>query len=229
MAAIGELAGMVSHDLRNPLASIKNASYLLRKKYGDDTNKDVKDMLAIIDRGVESANSIASDLLDYSREMKLDFEDYSPKSLVNYVLLSCKPINGVKVVDGTESFPTFQVDANKIERVFTNLIKNAAEAMPNGGTIKIGSRQNGENIEFTFQDTGIGMSPEVMSKLFTPLYTTKTAGTGLGLAICKRIVEAHDGKISVESAANQGTTFTVTLPIKQKPRNQKDAKVTNKI
>jgi signal transduction histidine kinase len=145
------------------------------------------------------------------------------------VLLSIKPINDVRVVDGTESFPTFQVDANKIERVFTNLIKNAAEAMPNGGTINIGSRQNGVNIEFTFQDTGIGMSPEVMSKLFTPLYTTKTTGTGLGLAICKRIVEAHEGKISFESATNKGTTFTVTLPMKQKTRNQKDAKTGKEI
>ena len=216
LAAIGELAGMVGHDLRNPLTAIKNAAYFLKKKNSDSMNDSSNEMLAIIDRSVNHANNIVGDLLDYSREMTLELEEYSPKSLVDYVLMSIKPSSQIKILDRTESFPTIWVDANKIERVFVNLIKNAIDAMPEGGTLEIASRQNGENVEFIFADTGTGMSGEVVAKIFTPLFTTKAQGMGFGLAICKRIVEAHHGKISVESVLNKGTTFTITLPVEQK-------------
>ncbi len=215
LATIGELAGMVGHDLRNPLAGIKNANYFLKKKYSSSLDDKGKEMLAIIDRSVEHADNIVGDLLDYSREIKLELEEYSPKSLIDYVLLSIKPSSRIKIIDRTESFPAIWVDANKIERVFINLIKNAIDAMPEGGTIEITSRQNGENIELAFADTGMGMSSDVIAKIFTPLFTTKAQGMGLGLAICKRVVEAHHGKITVESTLNKGTIFTIALPISQ--------------
>jgi PAS domain S-box-containing protein len=213
LAAIGELAGWVGHDLRNPLTSIKNAAYFLRKKQGNFVGESGAEMLTVIDRAVEQANKIVNDLLDYSREIHLELEEYSPKSLLDYVLLSLNLPAGIKVVNHTESFPTVWVDQSKIERVFLNLIKNAVEAMPEGGMLKIRSQQNGENVEIAFSDTGTGMSRDVMAKIFTPLFTTKAQGMGFGLAICKRIIEAHGGKISVESAHEKGTTFTVTLPI----------------
>ncbi len=215
LATIGELAGMVGHDLRNPLAGIKNANYFLKKKYSGSLDDKGKEMLAIIDRSVEHADNIVGDLLDYSREIRLELEEYSPKSLIDYVLLSIKPSSRIKIIDHTESFPTIWVDANKIERVFINLIKNAIDAMPEGGTLEISSRQNGENVELAFADTGTGMSSDVIAKIFTPLFTTKAQGMGLGLAICKRVVEAHRGKITVESTLNKGTIFTITLPISQ--------------
>ena len=126
----------------------------------------------------------------------------------------------VKITQKIESEPTLWVDSNKIERVFTNLVKNAVDAMPNGGTIEISSRQNGENLEFIFADTGSGMSEDTIGKIFTPLFTTKAQGMGFGLAICKRIVEAHGGKISVESTLNKRTTFTIALPIEQKQKRK---------
>ena len=215
LAAIGELAGMVGHDLRNPLAGIKNANYFLKKKYSASLDDKGKEMLAIIDRAVEHADSIVGDLLDYSREIKLELEEYSPKSLIDYVLLSIRPSSRIKIIDHTESFPTIWVDANKIERVFINLIKNAIDAMPEGGTLEISSRENSENVELAFADTGMGMSSDVIAKIFTPLFTTKAQGMGLGLAICKRVVEAHHGKITVESTLNKGTIFTIKLPINQ--------------
>jgi PAS domain S-box-containing protein len=213
LAAIGEVAGWVGHDLRNPLTSIKNAAYLLRKKQSNFVGESGAEMLTVIDRAVEQANKIVNDLLDYSREIHLELEEYSPKSLLDYVLLSLNVPAGIKVINHTESFPTVWIDQSKIERVFLNLIKNAVEAMPEGGTLEIRSRQNGENVEIAFSDTGTGMSSDVMAKIFTPLFTTKAQGMGFGLAICKRIIEAHGGKISVESAHEKGTTFTVTLPI----------------
>jgi signal transduction histidine kinase len=101
-----------------------------------------------------------------------------------------------------------------MQRVFINLVKNSIDAMPNGGSLNISSRHSDQTVEFSFSDTGCGMSEEVIQKIFTPLFTTKAQGMGFGSAICKRIVEAHNGKIEVESALNKGTKFTITLPIK---------------
>ena len=108
------------------------------------------------------------------------------------------------------------VDTEKMKRAFVNFIKNAIDAMPEGGTLEVRSRRKRGNVEFTFTDTGTGMSEEVKAKLFSPLFTTKAQGMGFGLAICKRVVEAHGGAITVKSALSKGTKFTVTLPIKPK-------------
>jgi signal transduction histidine kinase len=109
-----------------------------------------------------------------------------------------------------------RVDANKLQRVFVNLIKNAVDAMPQGGELEISSAKNENIVDFIFKDTGVGMSEEVAQRIFTPLFTTKAQGMGLGLAICKRFVEAHKGKISVVSKQNIGTTFTVSIPTAKK-------------
>jgi signal transduction histidine kinase len=220
LAAIGEMAGMVGHDLRNPLTSIRNASYLLRKKHiaGDETGRQTLD---IVDKSVESASHIVNDLLEYSREMKLELNEVSPKSLVNYSLLSIIPPSNTKVIDLTKSYPTIWVDQSKIERVFVNLIKNAVDAMPEGGVVEIASRQVNQMLELTFSDTGTGIAEDNLNKIFTPLFTTKLNGVGFGLPICKRIIEAHGGEIMVKSAVGKGTTFTVTLPIKPVPAPKK--------
>jgi PAS domain S-box-containing protein len=211
LAAIGELAGMIGHDLRNPLTAMKNAVYLLRKRQPslDETGNT---MLAVLDKSIEYSNKIVEDLLDYSRELRLELEEYSPKSLISYLRLSIKVPEGITFSINVQSLPLLLVDAAKIQRVFINLINNAFEAMPNGGTLEISSCTNGDTVEFMFKDSGRGMSDDVMSKLFTPLFTTKAQGMGFGLSICKRIVEAHGGKITVTSTLNKGTTFTVTLP-----------------
>ncbi len=216
LSAIGELAGMVGHDLRNPLSGIKNASYFLRKKQAGSMDDKSLEILSIIDKSVEHADSIVADLLDYSREMHLELEEFSSKTLINYVLLMVRIPGQVGIVQDIQSDQTIWVDSNKIQRVFVNLIKNAVEAMPNGGVLEISSCQNGEKIDFIFADTGTGMSEEVIGRIFTPLFTTKAQGMGFGLAICKRIIEAHGGKISVESTLNKGTTFTLSLPINPK-------------
>lgn len=215
LSAIGEMAGMVGHDLRNPLAAIKNAAYFLRKKHGTVIGDTSIEMLNAIDRAVEHANDIVADLLDFSREIHLDLEECSPKSLINYVLLAINIPSNIKITQSIQSDLMVWVDVSKIERVFTNIIKNAIEAMPNGGTIEISSRQNEGNVEFIFADTGSGMPEDVIGKIFTPLFTTKAQGMGFGLAICKRMVEAHGGKIGVESSLGKGTKFTISLPTEQ--------------
>jgi signal transduction histidine kinase len=218
MAAIGEIAGMVGHDLRNPLSGIKNAVFLLKKKYRPLLGDSGTELLLIIDRSIEHSNNIINDLLDYSRELHLDCEEISPKSLINYVLLAINVPRRIKIAERVEDSPAIWVDTNKMQRVFTNLVKNAFDAMPDGGSLEIRSTHDEQTVNFSFIDTGCGMSEDVVIKIFTPLFTTKAQGMGFGLSICKRIVEAHGGKIEVESTLNKGTKFDIMLPIKPKPK-----------
>jgi signal transduction histidine kinase len=214
MAAIGELAGMVAHDLRNPLTGIKNAVYLLKKRQSHVLSDSGKETLLTMDRAIDHASKIISDLLDYSRELNLDYEECTPESLVSSSLLAITVPHQIKVSKKVEDSHKISVDVNKMQRVFTNLIKNAIDAMPNGGSLDISSSHNHRTVEFSFADTGNGMSEDVIQKIFTPLFTTKAQGMGFGLSICKRIVEAHGGKIKAESALNKGSKFTIILPTK---------------
>ena len=211
LAAIGELAGMVGHDLRNPLSGIKNSAYFLKKKGFNISPDQAKEMLEIINKCVDYSNKIVNDLLDYSRDIRLDLQEFSPKHLMNESLAMIQVPENVKIVNNLLSNQKLKADPDKIKRVFVNLIKNAIDAMPNGGKLTIDGEAR-DNFEITFMDTGIGISDEVLPKLFSPLFTTKAKGMGFGLAICKRIVEAHGGTIVVKTVKNQGTAFTVTLP-----------------
>jgi PAS domain S-box-containing protein len=216
LAVIGELAGMVGHDLRNPLTSIAGAQYYLKKRLSLEANDKIRDMLDLIERNIAYSNKIINDLLDYSREIELEISEATPKSLLKEALMLLEIPRNVQVLDLTGNKPKIRVDVEKVRRVFVNLIRNAVEAMPKGGKIIIKSRAEGENLEMTFSDTGIGMSKATLEKLWTPLFTTKAKGMGFGLAICKRFIEAHGGSISVKSALGEGTTFTVTIPIQPK-------------
>jgi hypothetical protein len=128
----------------------------------------------------------------------------------------------IEMLDSTEDKLRIQVDVDKIVRVFINIIKNAIEAMPEGGTLTITSKESDGNLEIAFADTGTGMTKEIMEKLWTPLLTKRAKGIGLGLPICKRIIDAHGGNINVESTVGKGTTFTVILPVKSRPEKIKE-------
>jgi PAS domain S-box-containing protein len=216
LAVIGELAGMIGHDLRNPLTGIAGAAYYLKKQLSPRVNSKSKEMLKFIEKNVKYSNSIIKDLLDYSREIRLELIKGDPKSITKDTLSLVKIPKKIRVVDLTKKTPEIKADTQKLKRTFLNLIKNAIEAMPRGGTLTIRSKKTNGNLEMVFSDTGIGMSKEHMKKLWTLLFTTKAKGIGLGLPICKRIVEAHGGKISVKSVLGKGTTFTVTIPIEPK-------------
>ncbi len=220
LAAIGELAGMVGHDLRNPLAAIKNADYYIKKKCMAGCEKSqIIPMLDIIDKSIEHANNIVNDLLEYSREQHLEIIDYPAKNILGKALEMVKIPNNVKLVNALDDI-TLNVDENKAIRVFVNLAKNAIEAMPDGGTLKITDNCEADYTSISFSDTGPGISEEVMSQLFTPLFTTKAQGMGFGLSISKRVVEAHGGRISVQSTLEEGTTFTVAFPNSPHPTEE---------
>jgi len=214
LASIGELAGQIGHDLRNPLTGIKSGAYFLKMKGDKLTEADSKKMLEIIDDAVEDSDRIISGLIDYASDLHLEVSTCTPKSLLSHALLKVQIPNRIEVLDHLLDEPEFLADAGKIESVFARIIVNAVEAMPKKGILEIRSIPKGSNVEITFADSGVGISADILAKIFSPLTTTKAKGMGLGLAICKRIVDAHGGKIAVESTVGKGTTFTITLPTK---------------
>lgn len=213
LATIGEIAAMVGHDLRNPLTGIAGATYYLKMKSDPKMGKKTKEMLELIEGDIEYSNKIINDLLEYSREIQLELTETTPKIIIKEALSLVKVPKNIQVSDSTRTEPRIRVDVEKMKRVFINIIKNAIDAMPKGGKLTIKSKKTDGNLEIAFADTGIGMSKDVVEKLWTPLFTTKAKGMGLGLPICKRAVEAHGGNISAESTVGKGTTFTVTIPI----------------
>lgn len=216
MAVIGELAGMVGHDLRNPLTSIRAAAYYLKARQLQRLDEKGRRMLEIIDDDVAYSDKIINDLLDYSREIRLELTETNPRSIVAKALSLANIPSNIKVKDLSETDPIVSVDAVKMERAFVNIIRNAVEAMPEGGTLTIRSLRLEEGVEFTFSDTGHGMPKETLDKFGTPLFTTKARGMGFGLAICKRIVEAHGGSIAANSSIRKGSTLRITIPLKPK-------------
>ena len=214
LAAIGELAGMIGHDLRNPLTGIKTSIYYLKKNNLQAMEPKSKAMIEVVEKCIDHSNKIINDLLEYSKEIKLEPQLGTPETLISETIAMLKTPSAVTIINQVTTQTSLHVDFDKMKRVFSNLIKNSIEAMPNGGSITITCKQAKDAFEFCIADTGPGIPPQVMTKIFTPLVTTKAQGMGFGLAICKRIVEAHDGTISVETCA-KGTSFTVKVPTKR--------------
>lgn len=214
---MGELATMVAHDLRNPLTSIRTAGYYLKNTcphHADAECKTALEMLHVIEQEILFAENIINDLLDFPAKKTLQKKRQNINNLIEAYLRTSNVPGNIKVKRKFAKKAIVTVDEKQLGRVFLNLIKNAVQAMPNGGKLVIKTSETKDHIEIEFTDTGVGMPEENMSKLFTPLFTTKAKGIGMGLAICKRIVEQHDGTIDVKSKAGKGTTFTIKLPKK---------------
>jgi signal transduction histidine kinase len=212
---------MLGHDLRNPLSGIRCANFYLQRKFSSKLDPKDKAMFESIDKSIDYSNKIINDLLDYancySDEVKLELSQVTPKKLVKAALvLSMQPPN-IKLIDDTEDSPEFYVDEVKICRSFINILKNAFDAMPNGGEVQVSSAVEAGKVTFQFKDNGCGMSKEAIEKLWTPLFTTKAKGMGFGMVICKRNIKAHGGEIVVKSVCGQGTTIIVELPLNLKP------------
>jgi PAS domain S-box-containing protein len=223
LATIGEMAAMVGHDLRNPLTGIAAAIHLLKMRLDLTGDYAAKEAIRIIERSIEHSNKIIGDLMEYSAEMRLQPTVTDPRFLTRAALSLVTIPESVRILDETRSEPRMTVHVERVVRVFANLIRNAVEAMPQGGTLRMESRTTDGWVEIDFADTGLGMTAETMGKLWTPLFTTKARGMGFGLAVSKRIIEAHGGSVSVESIFGKGSTFTVKLPIRPELREVKKA------
>jgi PAS domain S-box-containing protein len=225
LATIGQTAAMVGHDLRNPLQALAGASYLLRKQF-ENPSEDEKtggsgamEIVTMIEESVDYMNKIVSDLQNYAAPIRPELATVSISQLLNETLSTIRIPASVKVsLNLHDAVEKCVVDPALMKRVFTNLITNALQAMPNGGELKIGTQNTVEETLVSFQDTGTGIPETDLPKLFQPFHTTKAQGQGLGLPVCKRLVEAHGGQITVNSTNGKGSTFTVKLP--NKPSNE---------
>lgn len=220
LAAIGELATMVGHDLRNPLQSIENAVYFLRNELSHIPStsiirQKIMKMLRVISDSVEYADKIVRDLQDFSAKRKPSLQKTDINKTIKETLSQVEVPENVELITELDNLPEVSIDKDQIKRVFLNLAENGIQAMEKGGELKVSTKKTKDFVEIIFQDTGIGISKENMKKLFKPFFTTKAKGLGMGLAICKKIVEDHGGTIEVKSEEGRGSTFTVKLPIRQ--------------
>jgi len=217
LAAIGQLASSVAHELRNPLGVIKNAIYYLNMLELGKDNPDIKENLEIISVEIENSDKVISDLLEFSRIKKPALNPEEINLIIKETLNRVKAPANIKVVaELGENLPQIQVDALQLQQVFYNLASNAIQAMEKVGTLTVSSYvTHDETIAIAFIDTGCGIPKENLQKIFEPLFSTNAKGTGLGLSVVASLVESHGGKIEIESEAGKGSTFTVKLPIKR--------------
>jgi PAS domain S-box-containing protein len=215
LAVLGQLAGGVGHELRNPLGVISNAVYYL-KMVLSDADETTREYLEMISTEVGNSTKIVSGLLDFARTRPAEREEIGVSDLVAQVLEKHSPPEGVHVTTEVASdLPTVYVDPRQIEQVLTNLVTNAYQAMPEGGSLTISAKAEQNKVAVSVTDTGCGISPENLEKLFEPLFTTKARGIGLGLAVSKNLVETNGGSIEVVSEEGKGSTFTIILPTEE--------------
>jgi PAS domain S-box-containing protein len=219
LSAIGATAGMVGHDIRSPLQSILSDTFLLKEALstmpGCQTKEDVAESLDGIERNVVYINKIVQDLQDYSRPITPEYSDVNLAAIFDSIFKTIAIPGKIKLYLQISEIKKICSDAMLLQRILTNLVNNAIQAMPNGGDLKIEAKPENSKVVLTVADTGVGIPNDVKSKLFIPLMTTKTKGQGFGLAVSKRLVEALNGTISFESEVGKGTKFIIRLPLNQ--------------
>jgi len=217
LAAIGELAAGLAHEIRNPLGSIKGAAQYIKPGRPVEESQEFLD---IIVEEVNRLNLVVAEFLDYARPFKKDLSE------IDFLKLIQKVIDGLKTVGippeikinllHDKNLPLIEADPEQIKQVLLNLVCNAMDAMPHGGELVISAKQiNDKEIEIRLDDTGHGIASEDMARLFQPFFTTKEKGTGLGLAICYRIIQGHHGTITAQSKPEKGSIFLIKLPLRQ--------------
>ncbi|MFB3889528.1 MAG: ATP-binding protein [Candidatus Bathyarchaeia archaeon] len=217
LAAIGATAGMVGHDIRNPLQTIVGEVFMAKdavKNLPESSEKEsLRESLNTIGEQTTYVDKIVSDLQDYARPLAPKFESTDIQETVRAVIESvCMPENVAfshKIKDSIK----IRTDQSFLQRILTNLVNNAVQAMPDGGQLTITESARNGKAFITVEDTGEGIPTEIRGKMFTPLVTTKAKGQGFGLAVVKRLTDALNGTITVESEVGKGTKFTITLPL----------------
>ncbi len=223
LAAMGLTAGMVGHDIRNPLQAITGEIYLAKTELDpapdSDAKKNVLENLQEIENNVNYINKIVADLQDFSRPLNPRAEEIDLKSIIDKLLEKNDLPKNIDLEVRVDAAARKAVsDSTFINRILHNLINNSVQAMPNGGKLSILAHKETNELVITVEDTGVGVPEAAKDKLFTPMFTTKAKGQGLGLAVIKRMTEALGGTVTFESQKDKGTKFTVRLPTKKNKR-----------
>lgn len=216
LAAIGQMASIISHEIRNPLAVISNAARLIKTLVRPTEQKVIK-QFSIIEAEIRQANSIISEVLGYARTRELIFSTIDVNSYLRDLVATAPIPPAIKVqLQLEEPGVQIKVDAEEIKQALRNILANAVEAMPTGGTVTVGARAGKRAVRLYIQDTGTGITEEVRKEMFSPFFTTKARGTGLGLAVVRKAVQRHGGKLRISSQLGKGTCFCVYLKIYRK-------------
>lgn len=222
LAGIGELAAGIAHEIRNPLGSITASSQFVLDKYR--LPDPVKKHLKIILRNSENANRIIKDLLDFAKPREISFKKSNIKDVIdgacNLVKVRCARQRVRLVRKWSRRIPSILLDEKRLEEAFLNFILNALDAMPGGGRLMINAQPDFEanEVVISFLDTGEGIAPENLNKMFTPFFSTKEDGVGLGLCLAHQVISYHKGRINIESKLGQGTDIVVRLPFSERER-----------
>jgi PAS domain S-box-containing protein len=215
LAAVGQLAAGVAHEIRNPLTSMRGYTEFLSL---DETDPQRKEFLDIILDEIERVNNIVEEFMVLAKPKAIELEEKNIipiiKNVVSLLEFEARKKNVHLHLECQEEIIQVECDENRLKQVFLNFIKNGIEAMPNGGDLIVKTCINDQNVQISIQDTGIGIPEEKLKKLGEPFYTTKKNGNGLGLMVSFKIIESHNGRVYVESELNKGTTFNILLPAK---------------
>jgi len=217
LAAIGQAATMVGHDLRNPLQAIENATYYLNTELSNlPISQKTTETLQAMHQSIEYADKIVKDLQSFASKREPLFRETNINTLLKETCSQIKTPENVETLIELGELPKIEADKDMIKQIFVNLAINGIQAMKEKrGTLKVSTKETNGFIEVKFKDRGIGIKKGDKPKIFTPFFTTKAQGMGVGLSICKRFVEIHDGSIKVESEEGEGSIFTVKLPIQK--------------
>jgi signal transduction histidine kinase len=212
LVTIGTTASAIGHELRTALAVIRNAVEALKIRADVSTPNAAKHVEAI-ENQIRLGNRLLSDLLEFARPRSAVRKADNINPLIQDVLATLSLPRSIRVESHlSDALPLLSLDADKMRQVLSNLVLNAADAMPEGGRLNIATRPSGTAVLVEIRDDGAGMPADVHRRLFEPFFSTKARGMGLGLSIVKKIVDAHEGEIRIESAAGHGTTVTLLFP-----------------
>ena len=213
LAVLGRLAGGLAHEIRNPLGAIKNAAYLLKNALSENLDPRVVQALAIVHEEVRNADQIITDLIDYAR-VRPAVARPIPIGYVIEQVIAAHPIPAnVELILVLPEVPFVAVDADQVRGAFSNLVRNAIDAMPQGGRLTIRATEVATSVVVSVIDTGIGVPEDIRNRLFEPLITSKARGLGLGLTTARALVENQGGTIAYVSTPECGTRFDVTFQI----------------
>jgi len=218
LAALGQLTAGLAHELRNPLGTIKASAEMLNQQLSAE-NAVAREVAGFISTEVDRTNSLVTRFLQFARPLRLRLETADLAHLLDRAIAEAeREAPGIAVYRNyAPEMPPFAFDAELMERVFYNLVLNAAQATAPGGTVTVKTRTEGRTAEIAVIDRGVGIGPAQMKDIFNPFFTTKPEGVGLGLAIVAKIVDEHGGKIAVESEPGKGSIFCVSLPMDPAP------------
>ncbi|ABV62028.2 ATP-binding protein [Bacillus pumilus] len=220
LAVAGQIAAGIAHEVRNPLTSVNGFLQLMKTQYPERT-----DYFDIIFSEIKRIDFVLSELLVLAKPQSVHFQEVQLHELLEQVITLLKTNAVLSNIDLKQPFKrqdagAILADANQMKQLFINLIKNAIEAMPEGGSIYISTEKVLNEWKITIQDEGKGMSEEDIQKIYDPFFSTKKEGTGLGLTICATILKDHHGRMDVSSELGKGTAFHIYLPVCQKSRQQ---------